>query len=187
MSASYTALAISAALLVCGSAQAQILSPLTTDQIAAATKDAKHKGYYTTDGTVFTTPYARVVWAAKQAAKDLTVFNPPGVDDDMVGPYIEIECEPHAVNSRYRPPSVVSPRRVVLIPRGSTDVATAIQPLSEERIPREFKNAMGGVWTGQALRARFPIESFTEGMEVVIVNDDSDHQYRKKVKLKDVK
>jgi hypothetical protein len=167
---------------------AQILSPLTEAQIAAAAKDANHKGYYQSDGAVFTTPYARVVWAAKLAAKELQVFTTPAPGDDLVGPYIEVECEPYAVGgTRYAPPDVVSPMRVVLMPKGSKDVSKAIQPLSEERVDREFKNAMGAIWNVKALKARFPIEGFTEQMEVVRVNSGSDHQFRSKIKLKNVK
>jgi hypothetical protein len=159
------------AVLVAAPLRAQDGHPLPPDQVAAALADTRHSGAYTMGPFRVTTAYARVVEekrTADKALRPLTAADlaPALLTDDLVV-WAYARTVPATVASA---PTVDSPVRVLLRPKGTTDAAQALQPGDTQAVPQAYGNAYGAQWQAQHLAARFPRQAVQSGTwEIVAV------------------
>lgn len=69
------------------------------------------------------------------------------------------------------PPGSGNVQGVVIMPKGTKDVARAIQPTKATEVSAAYKNMMGASLRGKSIVAVFPLDVLTPGREVVVVYD----------------
>ena len=169
-------------------ADAQILATLTPQQIEEAIKIASNerdtdrllRNYRlqnrgsvmigTSDGPlygVFTTPFTRIVYAARDAPRRYQKFTADDVTPEMLAPEIVVATN---VKSFTAPsPGVAGVTAVVLMPLRSKNRSLAIHPSRVEASVEKYANLFGASFEAVSMVAVFPIEAFTEKYEVHVV------------------
>jgi hypothetical protein len=144
---------------------------LPPDQVAAALADTRHDGAYKMGPFRVTTAYARVVEEKRTADKALRPLTAADLAPALLDDVVVVWAYPRVRQpGPYWPAGVLSPVRVVLRPKGSTDAARALQPMGTETIPQSFANNVGAQWPAQILAARFPRSAIPAGAwEIVAV------------------
>lgn len=162
-------------------ALAQVVTEMTPDLIKQALADQKTDTCYGFGPSAgfgaiklsgapgygcFTTPYSRVVAAARDATKKYKSFTEADVTPEMIVP----EAHFHAfAQRRDHGPGMVDVEAVVLMPKGSKDRAAAIQPIRADQMTAEYKNLMGATFEGKSITAVFPLTVLDERNEVRVV------------------
>ena len=175
------AAAIAIASLLAVPATAQVVTDMTPELIKQAIADKKGKPCYPIsmgstmamtkrDVGCFSTPYSRVVAAARAAQKAYKPFTEADVTVDMFAPEVRVIAS--AVNRIHGVGAgIISPKTVVVMPIGVTDIAAAIQPSKTEEVDQAFTNAYGAEWRGKTIVASFPLSVLSEKNELRIVYD----------------
>ncbi len=162
-----------------------IASDLTAEDVdaaIAAAKDPKAEGCYTLTASrlgiardtkgCFSTPFSRVVGAARAAAEKYKPFTAGDVTRELVAPgELHVHGFSRAGNPDNAPAFVTSVQAIVVMPRGSKDKSKAIQPTSTTETPESFRNGFGASMEGTSMSAVFPLEVLSPDNEVRIVYD----------------
>lgn len=155
-------------------ADAQVVTDMTPDRIRQALADGKGAGCYAfKDYACFTTPYSRVVQAARAAARQYQRFTEADVTREMVAPFLEVIAFPQLtfVTGSGRVGRPIDVQAVVVIPKNSKDRSAAIQPTDRFDLDSRYQNLLGASFDAKGLVARFPLSVLAEGNEVRIVYD----------------
>lgn len=120
----------------------------------------------------FTTPFSRVVAAARRATEKYKPFKQADATEDIVRPgELHLYVPAVAVTPKRAAPYVASPIAIVVLPKGSKDPELAIHPTRTEGIPREIANAVDARIEGKDLMAVFPLTVLTEANDVRVIYD----------------
>lgn len=114
----------------------------------------------------FTTPFARVAFAAKQAYEEYRTFSIDDVTDDMIEPMLHVYG-----TSRVQDGSLVSAKVIVIMPYKNEDLSKVVKPSIVRTLDEEYYNLFGASWEGQSLMAVFPLSLLSESNEVHVVFD----------------
>jgi len=161
--------------LVATVAQAQVVTEMTPERIREAIADKKTAGCYTLKKgyACFTTPYSRVVQAARSAKREYQPFTENDVTPEMVAPVVEVLAFPQPSfvigSGRVGPP--IDVKAVVVMPKGSKDREAALLPTATADLDSRYQNLMGAKWDARGVVARFPLFALTESHEVRVVYD----------------
>lgn len=161
--------------LVAAPAAAQVVTEMTPERIREAIADAESPGCYELkDLGCFTTPYSRVVQAARAARKEYSSFGESDVTPEMLEPHVEIIALPQPSfvfgSGRTGPP--IDVQAVVVMPRKSKDRTAAILPSDRADLDRTYKNLLGASFDARAVVAAvFPLSVLSEKNEVRFVYD----------------
>lgn len=159
-------------------ASAQVVAEMTPDAIRQAVSDQDVKPCYEMrfvsdvigkdrrDFNVlacFSTPYSRVAFLARQAREKLETFDAAALPSEVTAPELQI----HAYPRKHR--SVTGVEKIVLMPKGSTDPASAIAPLRTDEKIAQYSNAMGATYTARSVTAVYPLAVLSQSNVVRIV------------------
>jgi hypothetical protein len=131
---------------------------------------AVHAGFFGVEIACFTTPYSRVVGAAKAAKKKYKPFTAADVTQEMLVPEVHI-LVPAFVDASEQGAAASNVEAVVIMPKGSKDRTQALHPSASGELTAEFKNLAGAEWEGRGIRATFPLSVLSEANEVHVVYD----------------
>lgn len=120
---------------------------------------------------VLLTPHARVALAARTAKKSYKPFTAANVTPEMAAAEVMVIAEPAKVHQAKGAASIGNVEAVVVIPKGSKDVAKAIQPIRTSEVTTEYGNLYGATFEGKGLIAFFPLDVLRPGHEVRIIYD----------------
>lgn len=153
-----------ALMLLAGPAIADELSP---ELIRQAINDTKGEGCYTLgksfwDGSswgCYTTPYSRIVQAAKKARMTYKSFTEADVTPELVAPgELHVYAFARPMPDRAQVSDVEA---VVISSRGAI-----VHPLRTEETSVEYRNLMGASLEGKSVTAVFPLEVLKTAGEV---------------------
>lgn len=169
------ALAAAVVMLVAPHAFAQGPATLTREEIRAAIEYGESKadiGFRLKAKAqpigILLTPFARVALAARSAKKSYKPFTEADVTGDLSVAEVVVYAEPGRIHGTRFFGNVEA---VVIIPKGSKDVAAAIQPIRTTDLTTEYSNAFGAVTEGKGMAAYFPLDALKDGYEVRIIYD----------------
>jgi len=138
---------------------------MTPELVRQAIADEKAQTHYQLmwayGGGYFTTPYSRVVGAAKAAKREYKPFSEADVTADLLRPEIDVVVFPEAKGRV---------DAIVIAPRGSKDRTAVMQPTTATATTTEFQNLYGARFEGVGLVATFPLSVLSEQNEVRIVS-----------------
>lgn len=120
---------------------------------------------------VYSTPFSRVVAAARAAKKKFKPFAETDVVPEMLAPEVRVYASSRKPTSGAYDRDIASVEAVVILPKGAKDPSQAIQPIRTEEVTDEYKNMLGGEWTGKSMMAAFPLDALQEGREILVVYD----------------
>lgn len=169
-------------LIVSSGAAAQVVTEMTSARIAeaiAASQDRDVRSSYSIqDKSVvrgsgpylgeYTTPFSRVVLAAREARKKYTAFTIADVTAEMIASEVHVyagsRIEGFGTDSRAN-----NVQAVVVLPKGRRDLASATHPLRTSDLTEDLRNIFGAVFPGKGLVAVFPLSVLSEANELHIV------------------
>lgn len=114
------------------------------------------------------TPYTRVVAAAREATAKYKTFSEADVTPDILGEPGQVQVV--GVARSHGSGVVSSVISIVVLPRGVKDPSRAIHPSSTSDVPEVFKNLMGASFDGKGMLAVFPTTAL-HGTEIHVVYD----------------
>jgi hypothetical protein len=116
---------------------------------------------------VLLTPFDRVALAARSAKKAYKPFTEADVTPEMAAEAV-VFAEPGRIhNTRF----FGNVETVVIMPKGSKEVAAAIHPIHSDELTTEYSNAFGAVTEGKGMAAYFPADALRDGYEVRVIYD----------------
>lgn len=118
----------------------------------------------------FSTPFSRVVSAARQARALYKPFSEADVTPEMTVPQLDVFATAVWVRSPL-PPGVGNVQAVLVMPKGAKDVSMAIHPTTTSEVSEEYKNLMGAALEGKSIHAVFPLDVLKPDREIVVVYD----------------
>lgn len=175
------ALLVAGPLLVSAGPAPAVVKEMTPDLIRAAIAAQKADDCYdlkVPDTTAFmkmtagcfTTPWSRVVQAAKAARAKYKPFTEADVTPEMIAPEIRVFAYPI---QGLRGASSIDVDAIVVMPRKSKERSEAVHPTTSEEINTEYKNLLGATWEGRGMMAVFPLELVSADNEVRIVYESN--------------
>lgn len=118
------------------------------------------------------TPFARVANAARDAQKTYRPFTEKDVTPEMTASELHVTTNPIVIQpTKTTAGSIASVRAVVIMPKGSKDLAAAIQPIRTNETRSVWTDSWGFEYEGRGIEAVFPMEALREGHEVRVVYD----------------
>ncbi len=167
-----------------------IVTDVTPDLVKRAIADTKSAGCYTVGGSFmlsqapwgcYTTPYSRIVQAAKAAQSAYKPFSESDVTAGLVAPgEIHVYAFAQTVKGS---PTVDDVQAIVIVPKGGGR-ESAIQPVRSEEVPAEFVNLMGASLQGKSMTAVFPMSVLNEQNEIRVVYRGTSGHYEVKARFK---
>jgi hypothetical protein len=152
---------------------AQVVQEMTPERIREAIADRKTEGCYELKKSYacFTTPYSRVVQAARAAAKEYKRFGEADVTEAMVAPVVEVLAygQLAMVMGSGRVGSPVDVKTVVVLPRKSKDPGDVIHAMERIEVGSTWDSGLDGKFEGKGMLAVFPLSVLTEANEVRLV------------------
>ena len=115
----------------------------------------------------YTTPFLRVALAANDAKKHYKTFTEADVTPEMIAPEIIVFSPSHASDGA----DIANVDTIVLLPRNTKDPGQAIHPTEMKDASQEYKNLLGFTGEGRGMVAIFPVNVWTEGVEMHVVFD----------------
>jgi hypothetical protein len=156
-------------------AASQVVAEMTEDRIQQAIADEKGETCYSLKKgyACFTTPYSRVVQAARAARKQYQPFSKADVAPEMVAPFIEVIAlpQPSFVFGSGRVGRPIDVKAVVVMPKKSKDRSAAVQPTDRFDLDSHYQNLLGAKFDAKGIVARFPMSVLSETNEARVVYD----------------
>ncbi len=119
----------------------------------------------------FTTPYSRVVLAARAAQRKYKTLTAADVTPEMIAPEIHVYAMSQVENDSQKRPQIISVEAIVLMPENGKDRSQAVQPTKTQDATDEYKNLFGAAFEGKSMSAVFPMDAFREGMDLRVIYD----------------
>jgi hypothetical protein len=158
--------------------RAEVLTELSPAQIkeAIAAPEKAASCYRLTKGRFamevfadcFTTPFSRVVGAAREAKRKYKPFSEADVTPELIAAG---ELQIHGLAGPAARGGVASVDTIVVMPEGSKDRSKAVMPTKTTEVSAEYKNALGASYEGKSVTAVFPLSVLTERNTVHSVFD----------------
>jgi hypothetical protein len=111
-------------------------------------------------------PLGRIALASADAAVEFKTFSPGDVTPALSASTLTVRAEPVAPSSGI----ITRPLRALVIRAKGSE--TVIQPTSLDREPRQWSNALGGQFSGEAATSTFDLAAIPAGeFEILTVGD----------------